>query len=353
MRSILVVKVGSATLVDEQGQPRRDVFERLADDCASLTAAGTPVILVTSGAVALGLGVLERRARPGRLDDVQAAAAIGQAGLQAEWATAFARKGVRAAQMLLTIGDINRRAAYVNTRRALRRLVSLGVVPVINENDTTADGDYTFGDNDRLAAHVAVMTHARLLVLLTGTPGVYDRDPRLEGARVVPVVIDESAVAALDLSARGSSWGSGGMASKVSAARMASESGVEAVIASGHEPGILPALTAGATAGTRFPANDLPVRAFKLWLRHGAEVCGRIVVDGGARHALVDSRRSLLPVGVTDVTGDFAAGDVVELADERGGFAVGVSEYSRVDLHGVMGRRGSQEVVRREKLVLL
>jgi glutamate 5-kinase len=353
MRHTVVVKVGSATLVDEHGQPRREVFERLAGDCAALTAHGTPVVVVTSGAVALGLGVLERRARPRRLDDVQAAAAIGQAGLQAEWATAFGKNSVRAAQMLLTIGDINRRAAYVNTRRALRRLVSLGVVPVINENDTTADGDFTFGDNDRLAAHVAVMTHARMLVLLTGTPGVLDRDPRLPDARVVPVVESCTDLDALDLSRPGSSWGSGGMASKVDAARMASESGVEAVIASGHEPGIVPALARGDEMGTRFPANVLPVRAFKLWLRHGAEVCGRIVVDSGARQAVVASQRSLLPVGVTGVTGDFAAGDVVELADDHGGFAVGVTEYSRIDLHGVMGRRGSQEVVRREKLVLL
>jgi glutamate 5-kinase len=139
----------------------------------------------------------------------------------------------------------------------------------------------------------------------------------------------------------------------VAAAAMASESGVEAVIASGHEPGIVRALVAGGDGGTRFPPNDSPVRAFKLWLRHGATPCGRISVDTGARRAVVEARRSLLPVGVTGAAGDFAAGDVVELAHEGGGFAVGVCEYSRTELHGVMGRRGSQEVVRREKLVLL
>jgi len=352
LRRIVVVKVGSSTLVDGDGRARTAVFARLAGECAELQAAGVPIVLVSSGAVALGVGELDGRARRRGVGDLQAASAVGQTLLQDHWRAGFAAYGVRTAQVLLTEADVHRRVSYVNARRTLRRLIGWDVVAVVNENDSTATDEITFGDNDTLAAQVAIMLQARMLVLLTDIDGVYDRDPGLPGARRLAEVGDE-AVEVGDARGRLSPWGTGGIGSKVAAARTAGAGGVEAVIASGLEPGALTAAADGG-AGTRFPAASSLPSAYKLWLRHGTPVRGKLVVDDGARRAVAERGTSLLPVGLVAVDGSFDAGDAVELVGPDGSrFAIGVSRYQARELAGLAGRRGLPEAVRRDDLVLV
>jgi glutamate 5-kinase len=355
LRRIVIVKVGSSTLVDDAGLPRLAVFDRIAGECADLVGAGTPVVIVSSGAVALGLGELGKTVKPRAIGDLQAASALGQTLLQQRWGGAFGQRGLRAGQVLLTEADVHRRSSYVNARRALRRLLSWGVVPVVNENDSTATEEITFGDNDALAAHVALMLQARLLVLLTDIDGVYDRDPARPDARLIAEILDQAQVEAVaDVAPRGSGWGSGGIAAKLRCARMAGSGGVEAVIASGLAAGVISAAAAGRAAGTRFPAAAQLPSAYKLWLRHGTPVRGRLVCDDGARRAVAERGTSLLPVGLVAVDGSFSAGDAVELVGPDGGaFAVGVSRYEAAELALAVGRRGLPEAVRRDDLVLL
>ena len=353
LRRIVVVKVGSSTLVDDDGRARTEVFARLAGECAELQAAGVPVVLVSSGAVALGVGELNGRARRRGVGDLQAASAVGQTLLQDHWRAAFGASGVRTAQVLLTEADVHRRVSYVNARRTLRRLIGWDVVAVVNENDSTATDEITFGDNDTLAAQVAIMLQARTLVLLTDIDGVYDRDPALPGARRLAEVGESAPVEVAEAGERLSPWGTGGIRSKVAAARTAGTGGVEAVIASGLEPGALTAAADGGT-GTRFPAASSLPSAYKLWLRHGTPVRGRLVVDDGARQAVAERGTSLLPVGLVAVDGSFDAGDAVELVGPDGSrFAIGVSRYQARELAGLAGRRGLPEAVRRDDLVLV
>jgi glutamate 5-kinase len=307
---------------------------------------------VSSGAVALGVGELDGRARRRGVGDLQAASAVGQTLLQDHWRAAFAAHDVRTAQVLLTEADVHRRVSYVNARRTLRRLIGWDVVAVVNENDSTATDEITFGDNDALAAQVAIMLQARTLVLLTDIDGVYDRDPALPGARRLSQV-EDGAVVEPDAEGRLSRWGTGGIGSKVAAARTAGAGGVEAVIASGLESGAVAAAAGGAT-GTRFPAAASLPSAYKLWLRHGTPVRGRLVVDDGARRAVAERGTSLLPVGLVEVDGAFDAGDAVELVGPDGSrFAIGVSRYQARELAGLAGRRGLPEAVRRDDLVLV
>jgi glutamate 5-kinase len=352
LRRVVVVKVGSSTIVDGGGRARTEVFDRLAGECAGLQAGGVPIVLVSSGAVALGVGELDGRARRRGVGDLQAASAVGQTLLQDHWRAAFAAHDVRTAQVLLTEDDVHRRVSYVNARRTLRRLIGWDVVAVVNENDSTATDEITFGDNDALAAQVAIMLQARTLVLLTDIDGVYDRDPALPGARRLSQV-EDGAVVEADASGRLSRWGTGGIGSKVAAARTAGAGGVEAVIASGLEPGAV-AAAAGGVTGTRFPAAASLPSAYKLWFRHGTPVRGRLVVDDGARRAVAERGTSLLPVGLVQVDGAFDAGDAVELVGPDGSrFAIGVSRYQARELAGLAGRRGLPEAVRRDDLVLV
>jgi glutamate 5-kinase len=277
---------------------------------------------------------------------------VGQTLLQDHWRGGFGAHDVRTAQVLLTEADIHRRVSYVNARRTLRRLIGWDVVAVVNENDSTATDEITFGDNDALAAQVAIMLQARTLVLLTDIDGVYDRDPALPGARRLSQV-DDGAVVEAAAAGRLSRWGTGGIGSKIAAARTAGAGGVEAVIASGLDPGAVAAAAEGAT-GTRFPAASSLPSAYKLWLRHGTPVRGRLVVDDGARRAVAERGTSLLPVGLVEVDGAFDAGDAVELVGSDGGrFAIGVSRYQARELAGLVGRRGLPEAVRRDDLVLV
>ncbi len=353
-RRPVVVKVGSSTIVDERGRLRRTRLEAIAADVAAANIAGTPTCIVSSGAIALGLGSLDRAVRPRRVAELQAAAAVGQGILQRAWDRAVRRHGVRAAQVLLTAADVRQRATYVNARSTIETLLAWDVIPVVNENDSTATDEITFGDNDALAAQVAVLTHARLLVLLTDQEGLYTRDPRQAGAELVREVNDHRLLDDLEVGGSSSSWGSGGMRSKVVAAEMASAGGVPAVIAHGGTAGVVAAAIAGEAVGTRFRADERAVSSFKLWIRYGRPTAGRIEVDPGARQALEREGGSLLPVGITGATGRFTTGDAVEIADPAGVvFARGLAEQPAAEVRKRAGQRGAEPAVHRDNLVLL
>jgi glutamate 5-kinase len=271
---------------------------------------------------------------------LQAASALGQAKLQAAWDDALASEGVSAAQILLTAVDVAERSTYVNARNALNALFALGAVPVVNENDATATDEISFGDNDALAAQVAVLARARLLVLLTSVPGV------LAGG----VLVEDGAAARSAAFGPGSPLGRGGMESKVAAARLAAGAGIQTVIASGRGRDVVAAIAAGEARGTRFTATAPPASAFRLWLRHAKPAAGRLVVDDGAREALVAGGRSLLAVGVVECVGSFEPGDAVELAALDGTvLGKGIVGASAEELRG---RPRGVEAVHRDRLVL-
>jgi len=343
----IVVKLGSSLVADGHGRVRRSLLSARAREIGELVERGQHVIVVSSGAIALGLDRLSLERRPRSLPRLQAASALGQVRLQQAWDAALRRVGLEAAQILLSSVDLAERSSYVNVRNALQTLLKLGVVPVVNENDATATDEITFGDNDALAAQVAVLMRARLLVLLTEVEGVYTAHPATPGAALVS---EGDRAEGLTLGA-GSPLGRGGMASKVQAARVAAGAGIPTVIASGRARDVLVPILAGEQLGTRFRAGDGGgASAFRLWLRHAKPTAARLVVDDGARDALVAQGRSLLAVGVVRCDGSFAAGDAVELVDESGAvFAKGIAGAGADE---VAGRPRGLEVVHRDRLVL-
>ena len=349
----VVIKLGSSTLVDARGRLRKSRLDRIADEIGAITA-DTPICIVSSGAIALGLGHLGRMDRPGTVAELQAAAAVGQAILQQAWQRSLGRSGRGTGQVLLAASDFERRESYLNARHTLETLLGWGITPIVNENDSTATQEITFGDNDALAAQVAVLLGARLLVLLTDQEGLYTRDPKHPDAALVREVPDASVLDEVDTAAAGSGWGSGGMRSKVVAAEMARAGGSACVIANGGRSGSIAAAIAGEQVGTRFPAKGSSPSAYKLWLRHALPTTGRIEVDGGARKALEQDGASLLPVGIKAVSGRFAAGDGVELVDAKGVvFARGITEMGHAELKQQIGKRGADLAVHRDRLVLL
>jgi glutamate 5-kinase len=340
VRRAVVVKLGSSLVVDARGCLRRSLLRARAAEIAEVVAGGTPVCLVSSGAIALGLRRLGLERRPSTLPRLQAASALGQPPLQRAWQDAFRPHGIEAAQILLTSAEIGDRRAYVNAGNALAALFALGAVPVVNENDATATDEIAFGDNDALAAHVAVLLRARLLVLLTSVPGVLR-----EG-----VVVEDGARARDAVFGVGSALGRGGMESKVAAAELAAGAGIPTLIADGAAPAAVAAALAGRGPGTRFAASGSEP-AFKLWLRHGKRIAGRIEVDAGARRAIVAGGASLLAVGIVATAGGFRAGDGVELVGPDGEpFARGVASVDEPEL---AGRPAGVEAVHRDRLVLL
>jgi glutamate 5-kinase len=342
----VVVKFGTS-LVVASGRVRRSVLRARAREIADLVRGGTPVCVVSSGAIALGLARLGVERRPKSVPRLQAASALGQARLQAAWESALAREGVSAAQILLTAGDVADRAAYVNVRNALGALFRLGCVPVVNENDATATEEITFGDNDALAAQVAVLVRARLLVLLTEVEGVLTRAPGQPGAELVR----EGVAAGLAELGPASALGKGGIRSKVLAADMAATAGIPTVIAGGLGPEVLLPLVGGEQRGTHFVPSDRVPSAFKLWLRLGKSVAGRLVLDEGAARAVREQGASLLAVGVVTCEGSFQAGDGVELVGPDGRpFAKGIAS---TDADELRGRPRGVEAVHRDRLVLL
>jgi len=347
----LVVKVGSSSLTTAAGGLDGARLDALVD---ALAARGGELVLVSSGAIAAGLAPLGLARRPRDLATQQAAASVGQSLLVQRYAAAFGRHRRTVGQVLLTADDVVRRAHYKNAQTTLERLLSLGIVPIVNENDVVATEEIRFGDNDRLAALVAHVVRADALVLLSDVAGLYDGDPRRPGARLLESVTGPADLEGLHLTARGSGLGSGGMASKVDAAAVATSAGVPVLLAAAADA---EAALRG-EVGTIFEPTGSRASGRLLWLAHASTPRGRLVLDDGAVAAVCGRRLSLLPAGVTAVEGAFAAGDPVELVGLDGvPVARGLVAYDADELPALLGRStrelGLREVVHRDDLVVL
>src|SRR5918998_2473746 len=286
---VAVVKLGSSVVAHESGELRLSVVARVCEEVATLHRTGVDVVVVTSGAIARGIKLLELSRRPAAVADLQAASAVGQGRLYGTYDGLLRERGLQTAQVLLTFFDMSARTHYLNARRTLRKLLEWRIVPVINENDTTTTDEISFGDNDFLAAQVAVLVGAELLVLLTDTEGLYTANPRRDpSAKLVEEVTDHAALGELDIGHELSPLGSGGMRSKVVAAEMATSAGIATVIASGLEPGVLARAWAGERVGTRFAPQAVRHSSFKLWLKFAKPTAGTLLVDTGAARALRD-----------------------------------------------------------------
>ena len=346
MEKPVVIKLGSSLVVNGVGRARRTVIADRCKEIHQLIETKTPVCVVSSGAIAFGLRQLGLTKRPKSIPQLQAASALGQSRLQRVWEEELARHDLHAAQILITAQDIADRGSYLNARNALHSLLEEGAVPVINENDATATDEITFGDNDTLAAQIAVLISARLLILLTEVEGVYTRAPGTPGATLIG---DGGAIENADFQGM-NPLGKGGMKSKIVAAEMAALAGIPTVIAAGHGADVINPIVAGEPRGTRFaPAKDTP-SAFKLWLRFGKPVHGRLHVDTGAEKALRQDGRSLLAVGVVRCEGDFNAGDGVELVGPDGTvFGKGIVDTSSSE---ITTQSHDLEAVHRDRLVI-
>lgn len=353
----LVVKVGSSSLTDLEGRLDPTRIRAVVADVVAVRKTGIACVLVTSGAIAAGLDQLGLRRRPTDVPSLQAAASVGQGRLIHEYQKAFARRKVAVGQVLLTQSDILHRESYVHAQHAIDRLLALGAVPVVNENDATGVAEIRFGDNDRLAALVAMMMRADLLVILSDVDGIYSDDPRRPGATRLATVRDPRELDAVKGGRAGTTIGSGGMVSKIEAVRTAAAAGIDAVVAAAATPRVVARIAAGEDLGTRVLASRVRTQHRKAWIAFARSAQGRIAVDAGARTALSDGKKSLLPAGITGVEGGFTAGDVVEICDPSGEvFARGVTSYGSEELPDLIGQRlpdGAREVVHRDSLVIL
>ncbi len=359
----VVVKLGSSIVADDTGAVRTDVLGRICDEVSELHGAGEAPILVTSGAIARGMGVMELELRPRVVAELQAASAVGQGKLYGVYDELLRARGVRSAQVLLTFFDMSARTHYLNARQTLRTLLEWRVVPVINENDTTTTDEISFGNNDFLAAQVAILLGARMLVLLTDADGVFTADPRhVPDAELIDAVEDFDALRELDIGHTTSALGSGGMRSKVVAAEMATAAAIPTVIAGGLTPGTILAAARGERVGTIFAPREGRYSSFKLWLKYAKPTRGRVLVDAGAARALRDGGTSLLPVGVVEVRGEFDAGDAVEVFHDGDVIGKGICNLSAAELRSVRGRQSGavrellpgagEEAVHRDYFVL-
>ncbi|SDR32774.1 glutamate 5-kinase [Thermostaphylospora chromogena] len=359
--SRIVVKVGSSSLTTPHGTIDVDRVDALVDVLAARHASGTQIVLVSSGAIAAGLGPLGLTSRPRDLATQQAAASVGQGVLVARYTSSFARYGVRVGQVLLTADDMMRRSQHRNAQRTLNRLLELGVMPVVNENDTVATDEIRFGDNDRLAALVSHLIRAEALVLLSDVDALYDGDPRKPGARRIAEVHGPEDLAGVELGGSGR-VGTGGMVTKVQAARIATGAGVPVVLtAAAHAAQALN----GADIGTYFHPDGRHPGTRLLWLAHATTGRGRLHLDSGAVEAVVGRRMSLLPAGVTAVEGDFAAGDPVDLCGPRGRVvARGLVNFDAGEIPELLGRSTKElastlgpeyerELIHRDDIVIL
>jgi len=359
----LVVKIGSALLVEEEGDIRRKWLEALCDDVAALRKNGTEVVLVSSGAIAVGRRRLGLEGGALRLEEKQAAAATGQIRLAHAYQEALARHGITCAQVLLTLDDTEERRRHLNARSTLNTLLKLDAVPVINENDTVATSEIRFGDNDRLAARVSAMISADTLVLLSDIDGLYTADPRKDkSARFIAEIGEMNAEIEAMAGEAPPGYSSGGMVTKLAAARIAMNAGCRMAIADGRRMNPLQAVIDGAKCSWFLPAAE-PKTARKRWIAGTLKPAGTLTVDAGALGAL-KSGRSLLPAGVIKVEGKFERGDAVLVADAAGNeIARGLSAYSARDALAIMGHksreiadllgyRGRDEIIHRDDLVL-
>ena len=361
--SRIVVKVGSSSLSTAGGGLDGDRVDALVDALAAARARGDEIVLVSSGAIAAGLAPLGLARRPRDLATQQAAASVGQGALIARYAERFSGHGLVVGQVLLTADDVTRRTHYRNAHQTFARLLELGVVPIVNENDTVATSEIRFGDNDRLAALVSHLVHADRLVLLSDVDGLYDGDPAVAGSRIVADVRGEDDLAALDIvRPSASSIGTGGMVTKIEAARIATGAGIPVLLTSA--PQVAAALT-GDDVGTRFHPTGRRRPTRLLWLAHASDTKGAVHLDAGAVRALTLRKASLLAAGITSVSGVFAAGDPVDLVGPDGTvIARGIANYDSTELPDLLGRSTHElaaalgagyerEVVHRDDLMLV
>src|SRR3954453_4976406 len=362
----VVIKLGSSIVADDSGAPRTDVLERVCEQVAALRRGGIEVVVGTSGAIAVGMRVMDLGGRPTAIEELQAASAVGQGKLYRVYDEMLLERGVTSAQVLLTFFDMSARLHYLNARQTLRKLLDWNVVPVINENDTTTTDEISFGDNDFLAAQLAILVAADLLVLLTDTDGLYTADPRLDpSAELVREGTALQPLQALSIGHAAGPLGSGGMRSKVVAAEMATAAGIRTVVGNGRRSGALEAMFAGGDEGTQFAPRAARYSSFKLWLKYAKPSRGTLAIDAGAARAVREAGTSLLPVGVVDVRGGFDAGDAVEICEAGGGpigkgeghhsasgvgivegggapIGKGIVNYSATELRQVKGMKSAQ-----------
>lgn len=332
----IVVKVGSSSLTDPDGRLDVVALRALVDVLAARRADGHQVVLVTSGAIAAALGPLGLPARPKDLATAQAAASVGQGLLVARYTEAFAAHGLRVGQILLTAEDTVRRGHYRNAQRSLERLLDLGVVPVINENDAVATDEIRFGDNDRLAALVSHLVRADAMVLLTDVDGLHDGPPSRPGSRRIARVDGPGDIEGIEVTGRGSAVGTGGMLTKLESVSIATASGIPVVLTKACN--VARAL-AGEDVGTWFVATGRRTTRHRLWLGYAAKTRGRLVLDDGAVRAVLAGTASLLPAGIIGVEGDFESADPVELVDSDGRvLARGLTSYDASEIPDIMGR---------------
>lgn len=359
-----VVKIGSSLLTND-GQGLDDqAIARWVEQLVTLRAQGIEIILVSSGAVAEGMSRLGWKERPNEVFRLQAAAAVGQMGLVQTWEACFWKHSVHTAQVLLTHDDLSNRKRYLNARSTMRTLIELGVVAVVNENDTVVTSEIRFGDNDTLGALVANAVEADALILLTDQQGLFTADPRHDPAAELIVQARAEDERVQSVAGEGGALGRGGMVTKVRAARLAARSGAVTVIASGREDNVLLRLFEGVELGTLLTPDREPMAARKQWIAGHLQARGSLVVDSGAVTALTSSGRSLLPAGVLNVTGDFSRGEMVIIQDESGRLiARGLVNYGADDarrimrhptraIEGLLGFMGEEELVHRDNMVL-
>lgn len=359
----IVIKVGSSSLTTAAGGIDPARVRQLVEVLAAARGAGAEVVLVSSGAIAAGLAPLGLKRRPRGLAAQQAAASVGQGLLAHRYQEEFARHGIVTGQVLLTVDDVTRRAHYRNAHQTFAKLLELGVVPIVNENDTVATSEIRFGDNDRLAALVAHLVHADLLVLLSDVDGLYDGPPSRPGAQLVPVVRSDDDLAAVTVGSAGAAGvGTGGMTTKIDAARIATGAGIDVVLTSADQAA---AALSGAEVGTHFEATGKRRPTRLLWLAHATSGQGTLSLDEGAVRAIVERRASLLPAGITAVGGAFVAGDAVDLVDPDGTVVGrGLVNFDADELPALLGRSTRElkhalgtayerEVIHRDDLVVL
>ncbi len=362
----IVVKVGSSLVTNQGSGLDMDALGNWAKQIAALRAQNCEVVLVSSGAIAEGMQRLGWKERPSAVHELQAAAAVGQMGLVQAYESCFSQHKLNAAQVLLTHADLADRERYLNARSTLRTLLKLGVIPIINENDTVVTDEIKFGDNDTLGALVANLIEADAFVILTDQDGLYTADPRKDSsATLISAALAGDAKLEVMAGGAGSHIGRGGMLTKVLAAKRAARSGAHTVIASGHERDVLPRLLQGESIGTLLTASSLSLDARKQWLADHLQVSGKVSLDAGAVRVLRNEGKSLLPIGVTQVSGEFQRGAVVAILDTEGrDIARGLVNYSADEARRIAGKASGEienilgyvdepELIHRDNLVLL
>lgn len=360
-----VVKIGSALLTDNGCGLKHDVLENWVSQIAELNKRGIEIVLVSSGAVAEGVSRLGWKRRPNVVHELQAAAAVGQMGLIHAYEVCFQKYDKHTAQILLTHDDVANRARYLNARTSMNTLLKLGVIPIVNENDTVATDEIRFGDNDTLAGLVANLIDAELLVLLTDQKGLYNADPRVDSNAKLIEQAEASDKSLESFAGEGGSLGRGGMRTKLKAAVVAMKSGTQTVIASGSDESILLKIANGETVGTLLTTAEESLQAKKQWLANQAHLQGTVTLDDGAVTALKKNGKSLLPVGIKSVAGEFKRGEIVSCVDNGGNeIARGLTNYDSVqtkliigkstkEIQELLGQIEEDELIHRDNLILI